>query len=156
MLFYLSLILAAAIILHYFWCRQKGKSFRFNLLYSPRLSDAAYIEKIPAIDQEKNLGLAMRIRTAFGGIARLPRECISPEMSLADVISAKGYYLSDRRDTDGMDTADLLIELEDLLKIEIPENTGLRFSLNDTVANLTAKLCEHWQEFKEVTSGDPR
>ena len=103
------------------------------LKHGERIDDGEYIARMPFLSDEQEGNVALRLRTVFAGIAKLPRECITPELLVDDVFRAQCFILYD-----GVDLAELVMELEDDFDIEIPEDScGLQFSEGDTVAVLT-------------------
>lgn len=142
-----AIILVAVIVAIYFGLQFfTDKKFREHILRNkPRLDDVGYLREMSFLNDEKDIHFALQFRTAFASIANLPRECISPEMLIVDLFRAQSFIFSD-----GIDLAEIAMELEDQLNVEIAEDSlGFPVTDDDTVMTLTGKLIEYahmyWQ-----------
>lgn len=119
---------------------KRDKEFRESILRDkPRMDDAEYLEKLSFPVDGEDKTLALEFRAAFAGLSGLPRECITPDMPLVDLFRAQASFFSD-----GIDQAEIIMELEDQLDVEIPEDSsGLRLGDDDTVGTCTAKILEY-------------
>jgi acyl carrier protein len=126
-------------------CRRNRQLREKILLHGERLDDDEYSARMPFLKNEQEIKLALRFRTVFALIANLPRECIIPEILIDDLFDANNSIVSD-----GVDPAELVMEIEDELGVEIPEDAqGIRMNfIDDTVASLTDSLMQyarvHW------------
>lgn len=133
-------LLCAAMALFVVREHNSNKRLRENILQNgQRLDGAAYLAAMPFPVLEETAGLALRLRAVFGEIGRLPVECVLPGMALDDAFRAACSMLYD-----GIDLAELVMEIEDCLDVEIPEDSvGPHIDEDDTVATCTKKLIEY-------------
>lgn len=141
------LILIAVMALLIIWRRRADWKFRESLLrHGQRMGDAEYLEAMALPPGGGDARLALRLRDVFAKIGRLPRECVLPDLPLFGVFRAQCFFFFD-----GIDLAELVMEVEDELGVEIPEaNNGPPIDDDDTVATCTVKIIDygrlHWKE----------
>lgn len=133
----IAVVFTALFVLFLLWRHRADRKFREDILQNkPRLEDAEYLTKLSFPVAEHDAGLALRFRAVFAGVAKLPKECISPEMPLTDLFRAQAFFFSD-----GIDLAEIAMEMEDQFHVEIREDAfGPRIDDEDTVETCTAKI----------------
>lgn len=119
------------------WQYLADKKFRKNIIeHKQRLDDLEYLRQLPLPLEGRDAQLALRFRAAFASLGNIPKECVSPDMLIIDLFSAQSFLLSD-----GLDYAELVMELEDELNVEIPEDAyGIQITDSDTVGTFTGEL----------------
>jgi hypothetical protein len=131
------LALASFVLIGWLQVKADEKIRKDILDNSPRVDDAEYLSRLPFAAEGERADLALRLRGIFAGIGRLPRECIAVDMPLSDVFSAQCELMQD-----GIDWAELVMELEDGLGIEISEDASVPVDESYTVGAFSEKMIE--------------